>query len=139
MHKALLLTNQKTFIQRLDSPLDDSKMWLSSIAQALTGKSLEMFRDEDEILLYDRFKRMILDLDTLTTISKSNVDTEKEDMIGLEFSSFVDGIKKKLVRFPKTKQPQVVKIEGVIRKQLSGDDSMDIAALTNILKELLDK
>ena len=82
---------------------------------------------------------MILDLDTLTTISKSNVDTEKEDMIGLEFSSFVDGIKKKLVRFPKTKQPQVVKIEGVIRKQLSGDDSMDIAALTNILKELLDK
>lgn len=139
LHKALLLTNQKTFIQRLDSPLDDSKMWLSSIAQALTGKPLEMFRDEDEILLYDRFKRMILDLDTLTTISKSNVDIEKENIFGLEFSSFVDGIKKKLVRFPKTKQPQVVKIEGVIRKQLSGDDSMDIAALTNILKELLNK
>ena len=139
LHKALLLTNQKTFIQRLDSPLDDQKMWLSSLAQALIGKSLEMFRDEDEILLYDRFKRMIADLDTLTAISKSDFDGQKEDMIGLEISSFVDGIKKKLVRFPKSKQPQVTKMEGTIRKQLSGDNSMDIAALTNILKELLNK
>lgn len=139
LHKALLLTNQKTFIQRLDSPLDDQKMWLSSIAQALTGKSLEMFRDEDEVLLYDRFKRMIADLDTLTTISKSDVDVQKEDMISLEISSFVDGIKKKLVRFPKSKQPQVTIMEGTIREQLSGDNSMDIAALTNILKELLNK
>lgn len=139
LHKSLLLANQKTFIQRLDSPLDDQTMWLNSIAQALTGKSLDMFRDEDEVLLHDRFKRMILDLDTLTTISKTDVDNEKEEMISLEISSFVDGIKKSLVRFPKNKQPQVIKMEVTIRKHLSGDNSMDIAALTNILKELLNK
>ncbi|MES2517876.1 MAG: hypothetical protein V4585_07195 [Bacteroidota bacterium] len=139
LHKSLLLTNQKTFIQRIDSPLDDQTMWLSSIAQALTGKSLDMFRDEDEVLLHDRFKRMILDLDTLTTISKTDIDNEKEEMISLEISSFVDGVKKSLVRFPKSKQPQITKMEGTIREQLSGDNSMDIAALTNLLKELLNK
>ena len=60
-------------------------------------------------------------------------------MISLEISSFVDGIKKSLVRFPKSKQPQVTKIEVTLRKHLSGDNSMDIVALTNILKELLNK
>jgi hypothetical protein len=30
----MLLSNQKTFVQRLDSPLDDKKAWLNSIAQA---------------------------------------------------------------------------------------------------------
>merc|ERR1711916_179117 len=33
LKKHMLLNNQKTFIQRLDSPLDDKKAWLNSIAQ----------------------------------------------------------------------------------------------------------
>ena len=60
----MLLSNQKTFVQRLDSPLDDRKAWLNSIAQAVTGKTLEAFTDQDEILLYEKFKAMILELDS---------------------------------------------------------------------------
>ena len=61
LKKHMLLNNQKSFIQRLDSPLDDKKAWLNSIGQAIMGKTLERFSDEDEILLYEKFKSMILD------------------------------------------------------------------------------
>lgn len=83
LKKHMLLSNQKTFVQRLDSPLDDRKAWLNSIAQAVTGKTLEAFTDEDEILLYDRFKSMILELDSLTKISKTDIDESKEEVIGV--------------------------------------------------------
>jgi hypothetical protein len=39
LKKHMLLSNQKTFVQRLDSPLDDKKAWLNSIAQAISGKT----------------------------------------------------------------------------------------------------
>jgi ribosomal protein S15P/S13E len=74
LKKHMLLSNQKTFVQRLDSPLDDRKAWLNSIAQAVTGKTLEAFSDEDEILLYEKFKAMILELDSLTKTSKSDIE-----------------------------------------------------------------
>jgi len=74
LKKHMLLSNQKTFVQRLDSPLDDRKAWLNSIVQAVTGKTLENFSDEDEILLYEKFKAMILELDSLTKISKSDIE-----------------------------------------------------------------
>lgn len=38
LEKHLLLPQQKTFIQRLDSALDDRDAWLNSIAQAVTRK-----------------------------------------------------------------------------------------------------
>lgn len=87
LKKHLLLANQKTFIQRIDSLLDDKKAWLNSIAQAVTGKTLESFTDEDEIMLYENFKSMIFELDSLTNISKADLDEEKEDVLGIVMSS----------------------------------------------------
>ncbi|GHB82846.1 hypothetical protein [Persicitalea jodogahamensis] len=137
LEKHLLLPNQKTFIQRLDSALDDRDAWLNSIAQAVMGKALNSFTDKDEVALYQKFKRLILDLDSLTAISEADVDTEAEDVVSLEINTFVGGLMKKLVRLPKQKREQVAKIEDKLRTQLIGDDSLDIAALTNLLNELL--
>jgi len=139
LKKHLCLPHQKTFIQRLDSQLDDKKAWLSSIAQAVIGKPLESIKDDEEIILYDKFKTLIHELDNLTNLSKSDLDEEKEDFLGIEMSSFVDGIQKSLIRLPKTKTREVVKIEDLIKVQLSKDKSLNIAALANILKELLQK
>ena len=139
LKKHLCLPHQKTFIQRLDSQLDDRNAWLSSIAQVVIGKSLDTIRDEDEIILYDKFKTLILDLDSLTNISKIDVDDEKEDVFGIELSSFVDGIKKSLIRLPKTKSKDVSAIEVSIKSQLSNEKSLNIAALANVLKDLLKK
>lgn len=139
LKKHLCLPYQKTFIQRLDSQLEDKNSWLNSIAQAVIGKSLELIKDEDEIILYDKFKSLIRELDSLTNISKSDVDENKENFLGIEMSSFVDGIQKKLVRFPKSKIKDVTKIELSIKSNLSNDATLDIAALANVLKELLQK
>ncbi len=139
LKKHLCLPHQKAFIQRLDSQLDDKKAWLSSIAQAVIGKSLETLKDEEEILLYDKFKTLILELDSLTNISQADSDEEHEDVFGIEMSSFVDGIQKRLIRLPKTKKKEVSKIEELLRERLSKDKSINIAALASILKELLQK
>lgn len=139
LKKHLCLPNQKTFIQRLDSELDDRNAWLSSIAQVVIGKSLETISDEEEIILYDKFKSLILDLDSLSNISQADLDEENEDILGIEMSSFVDGIHKRMIRLPKNKRKEVSKIEELIKTNLTKDKSLNIAALANILKDLLQK
>ncbi len=137
LRRHLLLPNQKIFIQRLDSQIDDKKAWLNSIVQALIGKTLDNSTDEDEILIYDKFKSMILELDSLTSLSKSDFNEDKEDVYDLQINTFFKGISKKMVRLPKEKKEEVSKIQKELENVLSKDSSLNIAALTNLLKEML--
>lgn len=137
LKKHMLLSNQKTFVQRLDSPLDDRKAWLNSIAQAVTGKTLETFTDEDEILLYEKFKAMILELDSLTKISKSDIDESKEEVIGVKIDSFFSKIDPKVVRVPKNKSEEIEQLKNELKNKLGKDNTSNIAAVLNLLKELL--
>lgn len=138
LKKHLLLTNQKTFVQRIDSALDDRKAWLNSIAQAVMGRTLEMFSDEDEILLYEKFKRMIIELDSLTQISKSDIDESKEEVIGVKIDSFFSKIDPKVVRVPKNKSEEIEKLKSELMSHLGKDKTSNIAAVLNLLKELLE-
>ena len=137
LKKHMLLSNQKTFVQRLDSPLDDKKAWMNSIAQSVAGKTLEMFSDEDEILLYDRFKSMILELDSLTKISKTDIDESKEEVIGVKIDSFFSKIDPKVVRVPKSKSAEIELLKNELKNKLGKDNTSNIAAVINLLKELL--
>jgi len=137
LKKHMLLSNQKTFVQRLDSPLDDRKAWLNSIAQAVKGKTLEAFSDEDEILLYEKLKAMILDLDSLTKISKSDIDENKEDVIGVKIDTFFSKIDPKVVRIPKNKSKEIEQLKDELKNRLGTDNTSNIAAVLNLLKELL--
>jgi ribosomal protein S15P/S13E len=137
LKKHLLLTNQKTFVQRIDSLLDDKKAWLNSIAQAVIGKTLENFSDEDEILLYEKFKSIILELDSLTNLSKGDVDEANEEIIGVKIDTFFSSINPKIVRVPKNKAAEIEQLKDAMKKKLSGDKTSNIAAVLNLLKELL--
>lgn len=137
LKKHLLLANQKTFVQRIDSSLDDKKAWLNSIAQAITGRTLEMSTDEDEILLYEKFKSMILELDSLTNISKADIDENNEEVIGVKIDTFFSTINPKIVRVPKKKAEEIETIKTALKKKLSSDKTSNIAAVLNLLKELL--
>lgn len=137
LRRHLLLPTQRIFVQRLDSKIDDKKAWLNSLVQALLNKTLEKISDEEEIVIADKFKSMILDLDSLTMLSKSDFKEEKEDVFDLQINSFFDGMKKKLVRLPKNKKEEVNNIQTELKKGLSKDISLNIAALTNLLKEIL--
>jgi len=137
LKKHMLLSNQKTFVQRLDSPLDDRKAWLNSIAQVLTGKVLESFSDEDEIILYDNLKAMILELDSLTNISKLDIDESQEEVIGVKIDSFSNKIDSILVRVPKNKSYEVEYLKNELKNKLGNDNTSNVAAVLYLLKELL--
>lgn len=137
LKRHLLLPKQKTFVQRLDSAIEDKYPWLSSICQAIIGKSLEAIKDDDEPVLFDKFKSFILELDSLTDLSSVNIDESKEEVLGFQFDSFVDGIRKSLVRLPKTKTSEVEDIKSSLQASLSKDKTLNIAAVANLLKELM--
>ncbi len=137
LKKHLLLNNQKTFVLRLDSPLDDRKAWLNSIAHAIINKPLERFTDEDELLLYERFKSMILELDSLTSISKTEIDENQEEVIGVKIDTFLSKIDPKVVRVPKSKSKEIEHLKNELRSKLGSDNTSNIAAVLNLLKELL--
>lgn len=137
LKKHLLLANQKTFVQRIDSALEDKTAWLNSIAQAITGRTLEVFTDEDEILLYEKFKAMILELDSLTNISKADIDEANEEVIGVKIDSFFSKIDPKVVRVPKSKSQEIEALKIALRTKLGKDNTSNIAAVLNLLKELM--
>ena len=134
----LLLPHHKKFLQRLSSALDDRTAWLNSVAQALIGKSLENLRDEEEALLYDRFKSTVLELDSLVQLSEASIEEDKEEALKLEITSF-EVIQKSVVRYPKKKASEISGIESGIKMQLGKDKTLNIVALANVLKDLLGK
>ncbi|MEO9257502.1 MAG: hypothetical protein ABI207_03915, partial [Crocinitomicaceae bacterium] len=135
--KHLLLADQKTFVQRIDSALEDKKAWLNSISQAVVGKPLESFNDEDEILLYDKFKSLVIELDGLTNISRSDIDDDREEVISVKIDSFFSSIAPKIVKIPKKRESEINEIKNQVKRKLSSDRTLNIAALVNLLKELL--
>ncbi|WP_256009107.1 hypothetical protein [Desertivirga xinjiangensis] len=137
--KHLLLPRQKRFLQRLESDLDDKRAWLNSIMQPVTGNTLDKFSDEEEIRLYDQFELLILELDSLTSLSQTNFSIEKEDLLSLEISSFDAGLCKRIIRLPKSRSQEVEKVEVELRRTLSNNTITDLAALSKILKELMEK
>ncbi|MES2277896.1 MAG: hypothetical protein V4592_17850 [Bacteroidota bacterium] len=139
LKKHLLLPHQRKLVQRIDSALDDKFAWLDSIAQAICGSTLLKMTDETELEFYEKFKFIILELDSLTELSTSNYSEEREDLISVEISSFANGMNKKMVRLPKNKSQEVLDTEVNLRKTLSKDQSINITALANILKEILNK
>jgi hypothetical protein len=139
LKRHLLIPHQKRLVQRIDSEIDDKKAWLNSIVQAILGTSLEKIGDEEEMLLYDKFKSLILELDTLTALSKTNFSEDTENVFGLEISTFSAGLSKALIRVPKIKDKEVTILQKELSKLLSKDRTINLAAVTSLLKQLLDK
>ncbi len=135
--KHLLLPHQKIFYQRLMSALDDRKAWLSSIGQACLGKALEAISDDEEKVLYEKLRDIIHELDNLCELSNADVNDEKEEVLKLEVTSFVEGLKKNLIRLPKNKNAEISQREITIRPKLSEDRRVNIAVLLRLLQEQL--
>jgi hypothetical protein len=133
----LLKPAQKVFITRLQSPLDDKRLWISSVAQACIAKNLNAITDEEEAILYDKFKDLVQQLDNLTEISKKQVDETSEEIVKVEITNFEDGLKKNILRLPKTKSKIVVTQMNAVKKVLGGDKTTNMVTLIKILNELM--
>jgi hypothetical protein len=137
--KHLLKPNEKVFIQRTLSPLDDKNAWLNSLVQVAIGKTLDVITDEEEAKLYSNFTDLIRVLDNLCEISQKDIDEDKEDIFKIEITSFVDGLKKNLVRLPKEKTIEVERREAELKSLLGNDSGINIAILTSLLQQELKK
>lgn len=133
----MLLSSQKSFVQRVDSALDDRKAWLNSLAQAVTGKIMEQFVDEDEVRLYDGFKSTILALDGLTSLSRVDIDEENEDVVSIKIDAFLQNSEALVLRYPKNRSGDVEKLKMDLKKSLGNDKTLNTAALIEMLKEMM--
>jgi len=139
LKKEVLNPYQKVFYQRINSMLDDRKTWINSLAQACIGKSLENFSDEEIEILKYKLSDIIHELDNLTDLSESDINTEKEEIIKLEITSFLKGLSKNYIRIPKNKYKKISNLEASIKKQIHGNDrTLNIALLTKLLQQEID-
>jgi hypothetical protein len=134
-----LLSKQKTFIQRVNSPLNDRDSWLASIGQVLVGKPLTSIEDKDENNFRDNLTHIIKELDNISVLEKLNYDSKKEDVFKLDFTTKENGLSPHLVRIPKSKMEKMEENMTSIKKELGKDKQMRIAILAKLLKEELEK
>lgn len=138
LKKHLLLPKQKVFYQRLMSDLDIRNAWISSTCQVLIGKPLDTISDEEEQILYENFRDMISELDNLCNLTKSDVNLDTEEVFKLEITSFIKGLQKYTIRYPKGKTKEIKKLEAEIKSSLSSDKNANIALLLDLLQNEID-
>jgi len=135
-----LIAKQKTFVQRVNSPLNDRDSWLASVAQTLIGKTLTSITDTDENVLKDNFKHLVKELDNLTAIENLTVNYATEEVFKLDFTTKKEGLIPHLIRIPKKKLEKAEAQLKTIRRDLGTDKQLRIAILAKLLKdELNDK
>lgn len=138
LKKHLLLPKQKVFYQRLMSELDVRNAWISSTCQVLIGKSLDTISDEEEKVLYENFRDMINELDNLCNLAKSDVNLDTEEVFKLEITSFIKGLQKHTIRYPKGKTEEIKELKADIKSRLSNDKNANIALLLDLLQNEID-
>lgn len=126
----------RVLVQRINTPLDDRQSWISSIATAIINKPLDQFTDDEVRNFETIFPRRIYELDNLTDISKTDIDESKEEILKLEFTSFVKGVQRNLIRMPKEKAIQIDQKKITIQDLLyKNDRQANIALLIKLLQE----
>ena len=140
LKKYLLLPYQKTFYDRLCSPLEDRAAWLSSVAQATVGKTLDQITDAEVDQLQERFLTIIRELNNLNEIAKEGVDLENENVYKLEITIPGQSVKPQFIRLPKTADSHLQSLENDLSQLLANEGkSYKIAILANLLKKEIEE
>jgi hypothetical protein len=137
LKRHLCLPNQRTFVQRVDSEIDDKKAWLNSLAQAVIGKSLESIKDEDEITLYEKLNSLIRELDAMTRISGIVTDSDKEEVLEIEINGLNSTSRRSVIRIPKMKSKHIEDLEKTLSKELTSDKEVNMMVLATLLKKFM--
>ncbi|MCX2478379.1 hypothetical protein OQY15_04710 [Pedobacter sp. MC2016-15] len=136
----LLLPYQKTFFDRLCSPLEDRSAWLSSVAQSIVGKTLDVITDDLVDQLQERFLGLIHELDNLNDIALQEVNLEQEEVFKLEITTPGAKMNNKLIRLPKEQNAKFKYIEDELSTFIENEDHVTkIAILSRLLKKELEK
>ncbi|TDG36070.1 hypothetical protein EZJ43_10325 [Pedobacter changchengzhani] len=135
----LLLPYQKTFYDRLCSPLEDRGAWLSSVAQATVGKTLDQITDKEVENLQERFHSLIHELDNLNDMALQKVNLDEELIFKFELTTPGSILNHRIIRMSKTQDAQFQSLErGMSDLMGTTNKSTKIAILAKILKQVLD-
>ena len=133
----LLIPKQRTLVKRIESPLDEERSWISSIAQALIGKQIKNFNDQDEHLLYQEIHTQFKELDALVSLSGDNIDLKKEVGIKYEIFSTDKTKKQNQIVLNKKQLKDVSKLSSEIRVLMKDQEKSVIeGTLLELLKSV---
>lgn len=133
----LLTPKQRTLVKRVESPLDEEQSWLSSISQALIGKKIRNFNDQDEHLLYQELHSQFKELDALVSLSSDNIDLKKEVGIKYEIFSTDKTKKQNQIVLNKKQLEEVSKLSSDIKALMKDQDKSVIeGTLLELLKSV---
>ncbi len=127
----------KVFLQRIYSNIDDKNTWLSSIAHAAIGKQLEEFNDQEELVLYSKFKNWIHELDNFSDMQKVGTEDNLQQSLRVEITTLEKGVLKQVLTVPKSKEKEIANVQKRMSKELTEDKNLNIFILTRMLNELI--
>lgn len=134
-HQAL--SRHKIFLMRVNSNLNDRDSFLMSLSQALIGKQLDKIKDADEVLLFEKFKDIISELDNLAELSNIKV-ADNETLLKLEITSLKQGTVGKVVRLSEKEKNQVDEVSERLTSIIDSNKKLKIPILLSMLKKELD-
>ncbi len=132
----LLQPKQKRFYIQVRLDLSDRNAWFEGFARVLMGHALNEMADQDEARFYELLKDAFHELDELNTLSREDIDPDKEEVFSVEVSAFRTGTQKKTLRLMNNSLNS--EIEEEIKRRLPGNDrNLRIALLVKLLQEEL--
>jgi len=133
--KPYLIPNHlKSFINRINSPLEEREPWLQSIAQAILKKNLDSINDKEEALLYETLKTYSIELDNLLAISNAHQKDELENIVKLDFTD-AKGMKSQVIRLDEKANSKTKKLMKQIEELLPENYAIAVDILSKLLRE----
>lgn len=133
-HQAL--TRHKIFIMRINSSLNDRNSYLMSLSQALINKRLDNIDDKDEVLLKDKFKSIVNELDNLVDLHQLKPKAD-ERVAKLQITSMEDGGKEQMIRINKQQEKEIEDATAEILISLNKHKKIKLPILLSILEKEL--
>lgn len=132
----LLQPKQKRFYIQIKLDLSERNAWFEGFARVLLGHALNEMADEDEAKFYELLKDAFHELDELNTLSREDINPDKEEVFSVEVSTFRTGTQKKTLRLMNNSLNSEME-EEIKRRLPGGDRNLRIALLVKLLQEEL--
>jgi len=134
-----LLNHLTPLYKRSMAPLDQSEVWISSLAEGAIGKPLSKFTDKDEDFLKERLLTMYRELINLADLHKVEEDPKGAPAVRMQITTSAKGTRTETIQYPAKKKAQVEKLMKELKARLSDDEAVTRAALAWLLNEELGK
>lgn len=134
MVKASLMPNDiKNFHSRLIGQYDNRTLWIESVCYAVLNKPLEKIKDTEKAFLLTSLQDRLFQLDDYVEMHK----TDSEAVVRLHITQNKEGSITKQVVVPQESIEEVSQLEQKIENMLSADNTVNVAALINLIKKKL--